>query len=266
VYAVFLLLVLCCCQEFPYTITQTLEYIKLAENAYENISLNGYLYSFENEYGLGAKVYLRDKKIVVSFKGTTFNILNFFDQSEEYNKIMDNILFKCCYNKECIKNTLDRLDTYGYVKDSTVLIREIQNLHSGKEIILTGHSLGGSIASIIGRILNIEVIAFSSPGEKHISDLLTTNNYTKITHLGACSDPIYTGTCNTRFSSCRIAGFLIETKIRYGASYCIGSDTMETILFHKIGYLKYLVELNDVITKIVDENNEECVVNQLNSI
>ncbi|ELA42420.1 uncharacterized protein VICG_00519 [Vittaforma corneae ATCC 50505] len=241
-------------QSFPYSREYVLELVQLAKNSYEKYNLEGLLYELENQSGLKAKVYMRGEKVIVSFRGTTFNVLG-SDSSDNFNRIVDNSLFKCCKDQRCIVDTKTAIENYAYISNSIAFVDQVMKLFPTKKIVLTGHSLGGSIASIVGRIKNLEVLAFSSPGERHISDLFAPASASNILHLGACSDTIYTGKCSTQLSPCRIMGYQIETKCRYGRSFCIGTNYPDSILFHRIGFLQYLVENNE---DIIEDNNQDC--------
>ena len=40
----------------------------------------------------------------------------------------------------------------------------VENMDKDAKVVLTGHSLGGAIAKIVAANLNVQVVAFSSPG------------------------------------------------------------------------------------------------------
>lgn len=252
---------------FPYSNNQIIDYINIAQNSYENNNLDKFIYSFENQYGLKAKAYLIHNAIIISFRGSIINILGLSpENSEKFNKNVDNNLFNCCKDKDCILNTKKTIEKYRYISDSIFHIDHITKVYPKKRIILTGHSLGGSLASIIGRIKKLDVLAFSSPGEKHISDLFSKNSTSNIIHLGACSDSIYNGKCNSIDSSCSLMGYKIETKCHCGRTYCVGIDYVDNILFHKISVLYYLMKFDGNIIEKPEKGCKECVIEKQNGL
>ena len=83
----------------------------------------------------------------------------------------------------------------------------------------TGHSLGGSLASLIGLTFGAPVVAFEAPGEKlaasrlHLPLPLSLDH---ITHIYHTADPIAMGTCNGVSSSCALGGYAMETHCHLG--------------------------------------------------
>jgi hypothetical protein len=64
------------------------------------------------------------------------------------------------------------------IKHAEKLIRKITNFHSGrKDIIFTGHSLGGYIAAYLGAKYKIKTVTFNAPGFSPKSDFY--KNYSK---------------------------------------------------------------------------------------
>jgi putative lipase involved disintegration of autophagic bodies len=99
---------------------------------------------------------------------------------------------------------------------------------------VVGHSLGGSLASLLGATFGVPVVAFEAPGEKlaasrlHLpspvnihrailsDNLLTTNRIQPslhhITHVYHTADVVAMGTCTGVTSVCGIGGYAMESQ------------------------------------------------------
>jgi len=86
-------------------------------------------------------------------------------------------------------------------------------------IWITGHSLGGALASLLGITFGVPVVTFESPGERmaaqrlHLPSPPSTHH---ITHVWHTADPIAMGTCNGVLSSCAIGGYAMESRCHLG--------------------------------------------------
>ncbi|CAG8837841.1 4976_t:CDS:2, partial [Racocetra persica] len=131
---------------------------------------------------------------------------------------------KC--NNTCIQNECDAKDSY--YKTGLEIYQQTKKDYPNSRIWLTGHSLGGSIASLIALNHSLPAVVFQAPGEllyaKRIGLLSYNseselNNYLEglqIYHFGHTADPVYTGTCNGKTSTCYHGGFAMETKCHLG--------------------------------------------------
>ncbi|CDO93112.1 unnamed protein product [Kluyveromyces dobzhanskii CBS 2104] len=181
--------------------------------------------------------------IVIALKGTSAQGLpgSGVDETTENDKINDNLLFSCCCarvsylwttscdcyvksytcDEECLEKELVRKDRYYQaVLD---IYRTVMRDHPNSAIWITGHSLGGALASLLGRTFGAPAVAFEAPGE-----LLATRRlhlpippglpaYQEgVWHIGHTADPIFMGTCNGASSSCSIAGYAMETSCHSG--------------------------------------------------
>lgn len=92
-------------------------------------------------------------------------------------------------------------------------------MYPNANIWLTGHSLGGALASLIGVTFGAPVVAFEAPAEKlaaarlHLPSPPSTQHVTHFYHTG---DPIPMGACTGVASSCAIGGFAMETRCHLG--------------------------------------------------
>lgn len=104
-------------------------------------------------------------------------------------------------------------------------------------IWLTGHSLGGALAGLLGVTFGAPVIAFEAPGDRMASRRLhlpqpvnltpqsmplvsltldLQPDVQHVTHIFHTADPIPMGTCTGVLSSCAIAGYAMESRCHLG--------------------------------------------------
>jgi putative lipase involved disintegration of autophagic bodies len=96
---------------------------------------------------------------------------------------------------------------------------------------LTGHSLGGSLASLLGVTFGAPVVTFQAPSEKLAASRLHLPSPVRhppqhsqsnslcfqpsthhVTHVIHTADPIAMGTCNGVTSVCALGGYAMETR------------------------------------------------------
>ncbi|KAK4700107.1 lipase ATG15, partial [Phenoliferia sp. Uapishka_3] len=121
------------------------------------------------------------------------------------------------------------------------LYNNVTALYPHAQIWLAGHSLGGSLASLLSLTYGVPSIAFEAPGELLPARRLhlplppghsySTNTLT--THIYHTADPIAMGVCNGATSTCSIAGFALETKCHTGRS----------IIYDTVGRLGWSVDI-----------------------
>jgi lipase ATG15 len=226
-----------------------------------------------------------NNKHIISFKGTSIywkndmNMCNINEMSSVYNdKFNDNLYFSCCYylqsnlfkkedcecltnnekcldipndgNKYCYKKCYKNSTSYenNYLNVGKKMMEKIQTIidFNKTDVIFTGHSLGGVIATMMGILYDKYVITFESPGEKHYIDLIGldySKTENKIYHFGHNADTIFTGKCNGVFSLCYIGGYIMNTKCHIGnvCEYDVINrlNIKESIYTHVI---KYVIE------------------------
>ncbi|KIM48735.1 hypothetical protein M413DRAFT_437912 [Hebeloma cylindrosporum] len=119
--------------------------------------------------------------IVLSIKGTTLQ-----GPTSKLDKFNDNLLFSCCCARvdiswifrtvcDCYSSNY-RCDsqclTDALVQDSLFysigvkLIDDLLKIYPGSNVWLVGHSLGGSLASLLGATYGLPAVAFEAPGER----------------------------------------------------------------------------------------------------
>jgi len=128
---------------------------KLAEDAYSPIAFGADGYSIIDDIltidGLSANAYQKNNHIVIAIRGT--------DTQSNKETTIKNFLGDTSFgtgtpNLQFIKYTVDIVD----------FLAGIAAQHSNADITLTGHSLGGGIAQLLGATANLRTITFDAPG------------------------------------------------------------------------------------------------------
>ena len=90
------------------------------------------------------------------------------------------------------------------------------------DIWVTGHSLGGALASLLGRTFGLPAVAFEAPGEMlatrrlHLPSPLDFHNIWKTFGTLETLLILYMGVCNGASSTCNLAGYAMETTCHTG--------------------------------------------------
>ena len=201
-------------------------------------------YGWDGDTIRGHVFYNAAKNIVVlSIKGTSAQGIpgSGEDETTGHDKINDNLLFSCCcarvsylwttvcdcYIKSytcdevCLEASIKSKD--HYYKAVMEIYRDILKTYPGANVWTTGHSLGGALASLLGRTYGLPTLTFESPGELlatrrlHLPTPPGLPAYSEgIWHVGHTADPIFLGTCNGASSTCSIAGYAMETACHSG--------------------------------------------------
>lgn len=202
-----------------------------------------------------------DSIVVISIKGTSAAYISKLDASGqrisdaleddvfiegkpdtvENDKINDNLLFSCCCarvlylwttvcdcyrssytcDQRCLEKELRRRDRY--YQGVLDLYRNVSLEYPNSEIWLTGHSLGGSLALLLGRTYGLPAVTFQAPGELMATQRLhlpvppgLPSELEHIWHFGNTGDPIFMGVCNGASSACSLAGYALESACHTG--------------------------------------------------
>ncbi|KAF8638810.1 hypothetical protein AX17_001868 [Amanita inopinata Kibby_2008] len=203
--------------------------------------------------------------VVISVKGTSAGwIVGGGGPTAHKDKVNDNLLFSCCCarvgptwstvcdcysggyrcDQTCVEKSL--IDDSVFYSIGTNLYNNITYLYPDANIWIVGHSLGGSLASLMGVTFGTPVVAFEAPGERlaaqrlHLPSPPSTQH---ITHVYHTADPIAMGTCNGITSSCALGGYAMETRCHLGKS----------IIFDTVGQLGWAVDVRTHTIKAVIE-------------
>ncbi|KAK7693765.1 hypothetical protein QCA50_003337 [Cerrena zonata] len=229
--------------------------------------------------------------VILSIKGTTLQ-----GPTSKKDKFNDNLLFSCCCARvdfswifstvcDCYAKHWRCDDTClseALIEDSLFynvgvnLINNLTSMYPTSTIWLTGHSLGGGLASLLGTTFGFPAVAFEAPGERLAAQRLHLplppsepissysppsthpTSYTPsfasapVTHVYHNADPIPQGACTGLYSPCSQAGFALETRCHLG----------KTIVFDTVGQLGWKVDvlkhpIKEVILNVLEREVPE---------
>lgn len=217
-----------------------ISFAKMASNAYvtgplvpgwEDIGM-GFNYTehfgWEDD-GLRGHVFAdrKNSTVVVAIKGTSVAL---FDGSgpERRDRENDNLFFSCCCgqgglytwrqvcdcqtstytcNSTCVVSALKRKNHYYYA--GLNIFRNVSKEYPNAQVWMTGHSLGGSVASLVALTHGVPSVSFEAPGDAmpaarlglpippgyHAGD--ADGGVSQGTaHFGHTADPIFMGSAN----------------------------------------------------------------------
>lgn len=118
-------------------------------------------------------------------------------------------------------------------------------LYPFANIWLVGHSLGGSLASLLGSTFGLPAVAFEAPGERMAAHRLhlplpplnfpSALPRVPVTHVYNNADPIPQGACTGVASPCAQVGYALETRCHLG----------KTIVYDTVGRLGWHVSVRN---------------------
>ena len=238
-------------------------------------------FGWEDE-GLRGHVFRMDdaRVVVVALKGTSASFLP-GGQTGQRDKENDNLLFSCCCarvgsdwtpvcgcaddahrcDSACVSRAL--LERSLYYPAATDLYNNLSYQFPNSQVWITGHSLGGVLASFLGMTFGVPAVAFESPGDRLAAQRLhlplppgswsdeEAFAVAPVTHVYNTADSLATGQCQGPLSLCGRTGFAMETRCHAGQS--IVYDTTR-YLGWSVGVLAH--RITQVITALLTEDWE----------
>ncbi|ORY95716.1 Alpha/Beta hydrolase protein [Syncephalastrum racemosum] len=237
---------------------------KNASFGWESDGLRGYVFANTD-----------NSLLVVSIKGTSAGLWGGGPTGEK-DKLNDNTLFSCCCgrisrawtpvcdcfheneyqcNLQCLYDNISHNELYYTL--AMEIYEAVQDEYKNATIWLTGHSLGGALASLVSQTLYVPTVTFEIPGDQlasrrlHLPYANVDHSRTPLWHFGHTADPIFVGACTGPSSSCWYGGFAMETRCHTG-KVCTWDTVNEKnwsldIRAHRV---------QDVIEKILKDEKE----------
>lgn len=231
--------------------------------------------------------------IVVSLKGTSPAVFD-GDGTTTKDKLNDNLFFSCCCgsggqyfwrqacdcysstytcNSTCLGTALRRENRY--YRASIELYTNVTELYPHSNVWLVGHSLGGSVSSLLGMTYGLPTVTFEAPGDDLAAKRLglprpptdDSKNafrrpYAGSVHIGHTADPIFMGTCNGATAACTLGGYAMESQCHTGLQ-CVYDTVQDNgwrvgIGNHKVhNVIDNVIKKYDKVPKCVPD--DECV-------
>ena len=198
-----------------------------------------------DDSGIRGHVFSDDSNdtIILAVKGTTVAMFE-GNGTSGHDKENDNLFGSCCCGQggsywwkqscdcmtgtyscddKCVREELRKPNRY--YQATVELYEEVQRLYPDANIMTTGHSLGGVLASLIGLQHGIPAVSFEAYpqamaakrlGLPAAGDVAPLRKNTGGFHFGHTADPVYMGTCNGFSSFCSIGGYAFETLCHTG--------------------------------------------------
>jgi len=170
--------------------------------------------------------------------------------------------YKC--NLTCLENEV--VSEGHYYHTALDIYYNVTNRYPNSTMWLTGHSLGGSLASLVGLTFGVPTVTYEAPPERMASQRLhlptppgLNPEDMLIWHFGHTADPIYMGICTGPSSPCWYAGYAMETTCHTGFE-CV-YDTV-TDLGWRVSLTNHRIKpvVNDVLSRY--NNTPNCTVVQ----
>ncbi|CAE6495893.1 unnamed protein product [Rhizoctonia solani] len=210
-----------------------------------------------------------NRTAVLSIKGTSAVVFG-GSATVFKDKLNDNLLFSCCCarvdwtwipvcgcarsggrcDQSCVESSLQ---TDGLFYGIGVnLYNNLTYMYPNAQIWVVGHSLGGSLASLVGATFGAPVVAFEAPGERLAAQRLhlpIAEDALHITHVYNTADPIPMGACTGPTSVCYQGKYAMETRCHLG----------QTIVYDTLSILHWASDIrshfiNTIIDQLLDED------------
>lgn len=229
-----------------------------ADFGWEGDGLRGHIFADE-----------KNETIVVGLKGTSVAVFD-GEGTTTPDKVNDNLFFSCCCgqggnwlwkqacncqtdtytcNSTCVVRALHKKTRY--YSAAMELYTNITELYPTSNIWIVGHSLGGSVSSLLGLSYGVPVVTFEAPGEDLAARRLGLpipgeadrqhpfqRRLTGAKHFGHTADPVFMGSCNGALSLCSLGGYAMESQCHTGTR-CVYDTVTDlgwsvSLLNHKI--------------------------------
>ena len=195
------------------------------------------------------------KDIVISVKGTSFSLVGGGDE-QDIDKRNDNLLFSCCCahvdaswrdicncvvesnvcNETCIHREVMGCSSSGcscplgtctrsYYDSAFDILKIVKAKFPQARIHATGHSLGGAMATMMLHMIYADptsngrgggALTYEAPAQRLMLHRLGLLFPAPVFNFGNSADPIFTGECNGKTSSCYFFGYAMETMCHSG--------------------------------------------------
>ncbi|CAB16887.1 autophagy associated lysophospholipase Atg15 [Schizosaccharomyces pombe] len=257
---------------------------KMSYNAYQKIPFDGDWLDLGPDWnitppegfgweedGLRGHVFSNDDNstIIIAMKGTS--IFGIGRGTSQKDRVNDNLLFSCCCARVswawstvcgCYKNTYtcsqtcledEVQDDSRYYSASLDIFYSVKELYPDAQIWLTGHSLGGATAALMGLSFGIPTVTFEAPGDRMAARRLhlpmppgLPDEESLVWHFGHNADPIYLGKCTGPTSLCWAGGYAMESTCHTGQE-CLYDVVKDKGWHLSITHHRMQTVLNDVI-------------------
>ena len=183
--------------------------------------------------------------LLIAIKGTSLAVPLASGPTAKLDKLNDNMMFSCCCAKagwewspicgcpidgaHCSTSCLLRESNFDgsyYNLAQTIYLAVQEWFPKQTNIWMTGHSLGGALASLVALTNGLPAFAFEAPGDMlyasrlgllpDIPDLDQLLASLPIYHFGNDQDPIFLGECRGVTSSCYWFDYALESKCHLG--------------------------------------------------
>ncbi|KAG0244843.1 putative lipase atg15 [Mortierella sp. GBA43] len=171
-------------------------------------------------------------------------------------------------DQKCVEQSVNSEEVYY---DMAMALHDTtQDLYPNATVWMTGHSLGGGLASLVGLTFGTPTVTFQMPGDRLAAQRLHLPmppaidwNDIPLFHFGHTADPVFQGVCNGRTSTCYLSGFAMESKCHTGRT-CVYDPVKEDnwgvdIRKHRLmDTIEGVLKVKEVPVCKVEEDCEDC--------